>query len=25
VGSTLYALQWFCAAITFWRLNRRQV
>ncbi len=24
VGSTLYALQWFCAAITFWRLSRRE-
>ncbi|MCZ8251576.1 MAG: DUF4149 domain-containing protein [Hylemonella sp.] len=21
-GSTLYVLQWFCAAITFWRLGR---
>ena len=25
VGSTLYALQWFCAAITFWRLSRSKV
>ena len=24
-GSALYALQWFCAAITFWRLGRPQV
>lgn len=23
VGSSLYALQWFCAAITFWRLSRK--
>ncbi len=22
-GSALYALQWFCAAITFWRLGRQ--
>ncbi len=22
-GSALYVLQWFCAAITFWRLNRK--
>ncbi len=24
-GSALYVLQWFCAAITFWRLTKRQV
>lgn len=25
VGSGMYLLQWICAAITFWRLGRRQV
>jgi hypothetical protein len=23
-GSALYVLQWFCAAITFWRLTKRE-